>query len=102
MEDIARMTGLSKGTLYLYFASKQYLFKALIEEIAIPALSSTSKWAIAASAPQALEQLMGSMPKLVRTLSLPTLLKVLISDARVFPDLAVFYKEQVIGAYSLC
>lgn len=98
MEDIARGAGLSKGTLYLYFASKQALFKALIEEVAIPTVSSTTKQAMsAASAPQALQQLMQSIPTLIRTTALPKLVKVLLSDAKAFPELVGFYQEQVIG-----
>ena len=32
MNDIARIAGVSKGTLYVYFASKEALFEALIRE----------------------------------------------------------------------
>jgi AcrR family transcriptional regulator len=64
MEDIARGAGLSRGTLYLYFTSKQALFMALFEEVAIVTVSTVSKQAMgAASAPQALQQLMQSIPQ---------------------------------------
>src|SRR5271156_1800646 len=32
MNDIARIAGVSKGTLYVYFTSKEQLFEALIRE----------------------------------------------------------------------
>jgi AcrR family transcriptional regulator len=32
MNDVARVAGVSKGTLYVYFASKEQLFEALIRE----------------------------------------------------------------------
>jgi AcrR family transcriptional regulator len=32
MSDVARVAGVSKGTLYVYFASKEQLFEALIRE----------------------------------------------------------------------
>ena len=32
MNDIARSAGVSKGTLYVYFPSKEHLFEALIRE----------------------------------------------------------------------
>jgi AcrR family transcriptional regulator len=32
MNDVARVSGVSKGTLYVYFASKEQLFEALIRE----------------------------------------------------------------------
>ncbi|MFT7217522.1 MAG: AcrR family transcriptional regulator [Paraglaciecola sp.] len=97
MEDIARGAGLSRGTLYLYFTSKQALFMALFEEVAIT-VSTVSKQAMgAASAPQALQQLMQSIPQTYSHCPLPKLVKVLISDARGAPQLVGFYQEQVIG-----
>src|SRR5450432_4690139 len=32
MNDVARVSGVSKGTLYVYFTSKEQLFEALIRE----------------------------------------------------------------------
>ena len=49
MEEIASRAGVSKGALYLYFDSKEALFKALIEHHAIPNLERIE--AIAAAAP---------------------------------------------------
>ena len=36
IEDIAQRASLSKGTVYLYFDSKEALFLALIEDLATP------------------------------------------------------------------
>ncbi len=38
-DDIAERAGLSKGTLYVYFKSKEDLFKALIENLTTPKLA---------------------------------------------------------------
>jgi AcrR family transcriptional regulator len=38
IDDIARRAGLSKGTLYLYFDSKEALFHGLVEALAYPNL----------------------------------------------------------------
>ena len=35
MDEIARAAGVSKGTLYVYFADKCRLFKAIVEEEAL-------------------------------------------------------------------
>jgi len=32
LEDVAKSAGVSKGTLYLYFANKEELFKAVVRE----------------------------------------------------------------------
>lgn len=36
LEDVAQRAGVSKGTLYLYFDSKEALFKAVIQEGVVP------------------------------------------------------------------
>src|SRR6266571_2037530 len=36
LEDVAQRAGVSKGTLYLYFESKQALFKAAVRENIVP------------------------------------------------------------------
>jgi len=33
LDDVAKAAGVSKGTLYLYFSSKEDLFKAVVREI---------------------------------------------------------------------
>src|SRR5881397_1505651 len=38
LEDIAERAGVSKGTLYLYFESKDALFKAAVRENIVPIL----------------------------------------------------------------
>ena len=38
LEDVSARAGVSKGTLYLYFDSKEALFKAVIQESIVPIL----------------------------------------------------------------
>ena len=38
LDDVAALAGVSKGTLYLYFDSKEALFKAVIREGMVPVL----------------------------------------------------------------
>lgn len=97
MEDIAKRAHLSKGTLYLYFDSKPALFKALIEEIALPTLGNTGKMALEApTAVQALTSLMNYMPQVIRHSPMPKLMKVLIADSKAFPQLTLLYRKQMI------
>ncbi|MFZ5512424.1 MAG: TetR/AcrR family transcriptional regulator, partial [Pseudomonadota bacterium] len=39
LDEIAARAGVSKGTLYLYFDSKEELFKAVIRDSLLPALA---------------------------------------------------------------
>lgn len=97
MDDIARRAGLSKGTLYLYFESKEALFGALIDSIALPNVTRMEEFLAAApSARAALHALMGFLPQLIRDTPVPRIAKVLIADAGAFPEVVQRYRHQVI------
>ncbi|MEZ5938544.1 MAG: TetR/AcrR family transcriptional regulator [Hyphomonadaceae bacterium] len=105
IDDIARRAGLSKGALYLYFDSKEALFKGLIETVAMPRVEEIE--AAIAGAPsirQALEVMSAIAPTIIRESPLPRFMKVLIGDAKTFPDILQSYRrevlERVLGAIS--
>jgi AcrR family transcriptional regulator len=97
-EEVAQRAGVSKGTLYLYYPSKEELLKAVISEH----LSSR----IAAGAAEA-EKHRGSAADLLREVfsrwwldvfDSPTsgVFKLIITEVRNFPDLADFYSREVV------
>lgn len=97
-EEVAQRAGVSKGTLYLYYPSKEELLKAVIREH----LSAR----IAAGAVLA-EQYRGPMAPLLRdvfshwwqsVIDSPTsgVFKLIITEVRNFPDIADFYHREVI------
>jgi AcrR family transcriptional regulator len=43
LEQVARMAGVSKGTLYLYFANKEDLFMAVVRETIVPNIAHAEK-----------------------------------------------------------
>lgn len=99
LDDIAARAGVSKGTLYLYFDSKEALFKAVVEEGIVPAL---------AAAEQRLAAYEGSSGALLRGLllgwweqiggtHLGGIPKLIISESRNFPEIAQFYHDRVIS-----
>jgi AcrR family transcriptional regulator len=99
LEDVARRAGVSKGTLYLYFDSKDELFKAVVREGLVPALERGE---------QMLEQHEGSAAQLLRSLIIGWweligntpyggIPKLMISECRNFPELAAFYHDEVIS-----
>ncbi len=97
-EEVAQRAGVSKGTLYLYYPSKEELLKAVIREH----LSSR----IAAGAAAA-EKHRGPVADLLREVfsrwwlevfDSPTsgVFKLIITEVRNFPDIAEFYVAEVI------
>lgn len=97
MDDIAQRCQLSKGTLYLYFNSKEALFSALIETIAKPNQAHIiTLLEQSHSAASALVTLTDFMPSIIAQGQLPKLMKILIGDSKSFPDIITNYKQQVI------
>lgn len=96
-DDIARRAGFSKGTLYLYFPSKEALFNELVERLTSPNLAQLEQ--ITATAPSlgiALDRFAAFAPQLIRTSDLPRLMKVLIGDSQGFPETVKSYRENVL------
>lgn len=98
LDDVAARAGVSKGTLYLYFDSKEALFKAVIKEGILPALAKGE--AILASHTgstfELLRQLLDSWWMLIGETRLSGIPKLMVSEARNFPEVAQYYYENVI------
>jgi len=99
VEEVAARAGVSKGTLFLYFASKDELFKAVVREN----LSGRfSEWAIEFEAFQGntsdmLAYCMNSWWDRVGATKASGINKLMMSEAKNFPDIAAFYQHEVIG-----
>ncbi len=98
LDEVAKKAGVSKGTLYLYFASKEALFKAVVSEFVLPQIAKAEEQA---------EQYTGSIKELMFKLQeqwqtnvleteLSGISKMMIAEASNFPELAKFYLENVI------
>ena len=98
LEDVAQRAGVSKGTLYLYFDSKEALFKSVIQEGVVPVLVEGE--GIAArhdgSAFELLEKLLANWWAGIGETSFAGIPKLMTAESRNFPDLAQFYYENVI------
>jgi AcrR family transcriptional regulator len=97
LEDVAARAGVTKGTAYLYYASKEELFKAVVRGYLVPVIASLEA---AADAPgpvfQLLETVVGLFVEKVYDSPLSAIPKLVISEAGNFPELAGFYLEEVI------
>jgi len=97
MEDIARRSGVSKGALYLYFETKDELFRAVVQE-GIVGLIEQAEAAFAASTGSARELLTSLMRGIVPQFwdspssGIP---KLVIAEAQNFPALTAEYFESI-------
>jgi len=99
MEDIAARAGVSKGTIYLYYPSKQAIFEALVRETLLPNLGRLEA-AVAASpfgAAATLRLIAEAVAEIAGNPKLVGVPKIVLSEAGNFPDLARFYRTEVIG-----
>jgi AcrR family transcriptional regulator len=98
LEDVAQRAGVSKGTLYLYFDSKEALFKAVIQEGVVPVVVEGELIAAghAGSAFELLERLLNNWWDGIGETAYAGIPKLMVAEARNFPEVAQFYYEQVI------
>jgi AcrR family transcriptional regulator len=98
LDEIASRAGVTKGTLYLYFRSKEELFKAVVRGALVSrivALTATLK--PTDTAREQIERLLAAWPTLFAIPHLASLPKLIISEAGNFPELTRFYLDEVIG-----
>ncbi len=98
LDDVATRAGVSKGTLYLYFDNKETLFKAVIQEGVLPVIAENE--AIAAthsgSSFELLEKLLDNWWGKIGQTDFAGIPKLMVAEARNFPDVAQYYYENVI------
>ncbi|MCW8955804.1 MAG: TetR/AcrR family transcriptional regulator [Gammaproteobacteria bacterium] len=98
MNDVAKLAGISKGTLYLYFESKEAIFHAVIQEMITPKIAQVEKL---------VEQHQGSNAELLKLLilnwwkdvlqtQLSAIPKLMVSECGNFPELGQFFVNTVV------
>ncbi|MBI5716276.1 MAG: TetR/AcrR family transcriptional regulator [Burkholderiales bacterium] len=97
-EEVAQRAGVSKGTLYLYYPSKEELFKAVVRQN-LGSLIAEGKEAVAQFAGRSADLLVELMltwwERIGRTRA-AGIHKIIIAEVRNFPELAQFYADEVI------
>ena len=94
MNDVARAAGVSKGTLYAYFESKEHLFEALIREERATQAERTCAFPVEETDPAAALALYGR--RLVAKIVRPDMLaqaRVVVAAATKFPRLGRAFYE---------
>lgn len=97
-EEVATRAGVSKGTLFLYFPSKEELFKAVIQE---NIAGRFSEWnaefdAFEGSTAEMLKYCMTVWWERVGATKASGITKLIISESRNFPEVTAFYQREVI------
>ena len=98
LADVARHAGVTKGTVYLYFDSKEALFKAVVRETIVPVIAQGEALARAftGSARELVERLVREYWRLVGETALAGIPKLMMAEAATFPELTRFYYDEVV------
>ncbi len=98
IDDVAQRAGVSKGTLYLYYASKVELLKAVIRHYVAGAIANGAEQAqqYEGSTADLMRDVLGNW--WVQLLDSPAsgVFKLVITEVRNFPELAEFYGREVV------
>ena len=98
VDDVAARAGVSKGTLFLYFPSKEELFKAVVRENIVGRFTEWNN---------ALESFVGNTSEVliycyqvwwerIGATKASGITKLMFSEAQNFPEIAQFYQQEVI------
>ena len=99
VDDVARRAGVSKGLLYLYFKTKEDLFKAVVRSFVVPKIDELTA-VIESSDLSSEEFLRGPFLDFAKTLPgspISILVRLMISEGPKHPDLLQFYWENVVS-----
>ena len=98
LEDVAARAGVSKGTLYLYFANKEDLFKAVLREGFISPLAEMRETVqrYEGATFELVEMLVRGWWQHIGATRLSAIPKLIIAEARNFPEVARFYVDEVV------
>lgn len=99
LDDIAKRAGLSKGTIYLYFANKEELFRAVVEQTVVSQIEAGEQLAASptASATETLTEFMGKYWSFIRSGEFAPIFRLIHAEILDFPDLARFYADEVVA-----
>ncbi|GLR13750.1 TetR family transcriptional regulator [Chitinimonas prasina] len=98
LDDVAKLAGVTKGTVYLYFENKEELFKAVVRETVVPALefAETLVEEHQGAWSDLLWQLLSSWAERMEHATSSGISRLMIAEATNFPELARFYVDEVV------
>ncbi|MDH3611645.1 MAG: TetR/AcrR family transcriptional regulator [Gammaproteobacteria bacterium] len=99
VDEVAKRAGVSKGLLYLYFKTKEELFKAVVRSLVMPRVDALTA-SIDTTELSAEEFLRGPFLDFVKKLPgspVSVVIRLLIAEGPKHPDLVQFYWDNVVS-----
>lgn len=96
LEDIAAKAGVSKGTIYLYFESKEELFREVVRQNVVPFIAKADEMPSDGPASEQLERYLAHHWQCLCLSGSDGWLRLVLLELHKFPDLAEFYRAEVV------
>jgi len=98
MDDIARRAGISKGTIYLYFESKEAVFKALAQRMVGVRMGEIAVLlqGFEGPTPDLLRLVLAKVGSIVSTSDVAVLPRMVLAEAGNFQELAQHWRREVV------
>jgi AcrR family transcriptional regulator len=98
IEDIAKTAGISKGAVYLYFSTKEDLFRAVVQDAVVPSVANLQADITTANLDIAslLRMILPRLAEIVATTKLAAVAKMVVGESGNFPELARVWYDSVI------
>jgi len=99
LDDIAREAGVSKGAIYLYFETKEDIFRAVVGQAIAPNVGMIRAMAAAHPGPLAdlLRNVTAHVAGVVAHTPLGGVLKMVVGEARNFPEIARVWHDELVS-----
>ena len=99
LDDIARRAGVSKGSLYLYFETKEDIFRAVARAASARNLEAIRTTVKAFEGPlwQLAPAVLTSAVEVIAASRLPAVVKMVVGESRNFPDLAKIWHDEIVS-----
>jgi AcrR family transcriptional regulator len=96
LEEIASRAGVSKGTIYLYFQSKEDLFKEVVRQCLVPRIAEGERVAGTGTAPEQLRRYLLHHWSCFDMAGSDGWVRLVISELHKYPELAAFYRDELV------
>jgi AcrR family transcriptional regulator len=97
LEEVARRAGVAKGTVFVYFPTKQDLFRAVAQTVLSSNFDPLERAAANVDRLSDLIPMLLAQSAAVGETSIPPVIRLLIAEARSFPDLAKVWHDEVVA-----
>jgi AcrR family transcriptional regulator len=96
IDDVARLAGIAKGTIYLYFRDKERLFRAVVRSL-VQKKFDIIAGSFQGTGEQLLRELLSRMYReVVRNERVRSIVRLLIAESGRFPRLSEIYHREII------